>query len=426
MEAGIRPIAVGIVAAYLLAGAGVLAAAWLRTGRIDQPATLAIAGLALIAGLVMAALLSMMRDPRGMVFFGVFFGLVVLPQVLAFGLFPDRLLRQDPLPAPAGTPAPERIPGADAPLQVTDLTPGVLDARRALLSVYADGSQVIEVIYDGEAQARLRFLAEYQNQPPPLESLGRYSGVLTQEERHASFHAVDGRRLLRITAVDRAILEHRLRGMDAPPPGPAASAAAATPPEPPVAVLAAALVLYSLFVAWVFLRLATWAASHAAMPGVPVQTATALRQRLLRLGRQDLPFTVRPGDAPQELIAEWRHAEATWLDLMRLRHVNRVVRYRLRLDEDRAQVRVREFQAAFDASAGAGGADLSYRATWGVSFFDRRVEGVLGLQLRDGKPTGEIAHAWRFDIDEMRSPLVQVITAAGWEWRHVLVDARWL
>jgi hypothetical protein len=424
MEARIRPIAFGIVAAYLAAGCGVLAAAWLSTGRIDQPATLALAGLALIAGLVLAALLAAMRDSRGMVFFGVFFGLVALPHFVAFGLLPDRMLRQPPsAPLATDVAAPADSAGAEAPLQVTDLTRSVLDARRALLTIHADGSQVVEIIYDGQAQARLRFLADYQNQPPPLASLGRYNGVLVLEEGHASFHAVDDRRLLRVTARDRASLERRLGAMDAPATRPAFPApAAVAQAEWPVVPLVSGLLVYGLFVAWVFLRLASWAASHPARPGVPVQSETQLRQRLLQLDRQGLPFTVRPGDTPQELIVEWRHADATWLDLMRLRRVNRVLRYRLRLDEERAQVRVREFQAAFDASAGLGGADLAYRASWGISFFQRQTETGLGLQIRDGKPTGELAHAWRFDIDEMRLPLVEVITGAGWEWRQVLIE----
>lgn len=430
MEAGIRPVAYGMVAAYLLAGAGVLLTAWLRTGQIDQPGTLIVAGLALIAGLIMAALLSMMRDPRGMLFFGTFFGLVVAPHVIVFTLFPDRFSQgaePDPFTIAAETPAPQG-PQVEAPVQVTDITAGVLDARRATLAAYSDGSQVIEIVYDGEAQARLRFLAEYQNEPPPLSELAGHHGVLVQEERYATFHSNQGRRLLRITAVAPSLIEKRLRQMDAPPPAPATKAAAPAKaqPELPLGPFFAGLAVYGIFVVWVFFRMATWAASYAAPPGIPVQSEVALRQRLLQLAREDLPFTVRAGETPQELIAEWRYADATWVDLMRARHVSRLVRYRLRLDEDTAQVYVREFQAAFDASAGAGGADLSYRAVWGITFFDKQVEGVLGLQIRDGKPTRDLAHVWRFDIDEMRTPLVQAINEAGWGWRHVLIDLPFL
>ncbi|MDM4770125.1 hypothetical protein [Solimonas sp. SE-A11] len=96
-------------------------------------------------------------------------------------------------------------------MQVTDLTRGILDARRALLSILAVGSQVLEIIYDGEAQPRLSFLTEYQNQPQPLAMLSGYSGVLSQDAGHAGFHALDGRRLLKVTAADRGTLERRLK-----------------------------------------------------------------------------------------------------------------------------------------------------------------------------------------------------------------------
>ncbi len=419
-----RPIAQCLVAAYLLAGLGVLAAAWMRGGPMVQPQVLVMAGLALGGGAVLALLLAMMRDARPVVFFGTFFGLVVLPHFLAFGLFPQ-YLPQAPAPAPAAEPS--RQPTADTPLLVTDLTRGILDARRALLSIHADGSQRLEVIYDGEAQARLRFLAEYQNQPPPLASLSGYSGVLSQEPGHVSFHAVEGRRLLKVTAPDRGTLERRLqdsRQPAAPPSPPVDTVAAAPAPGLPLLPLLAGVLAYTVFVAWAFLRLSAWAASHAPARDAPVLPASMLRQQLLQLAREDLPFTLTPGERPDELIAEWRYADATWLDLMRAHRLRRLLRYRLRLDEARAEVRVREFHAAFDASAGHGGAGLRYQASWGISFFDQRREGVLGLQIRNGRPTRDLAYVWRFDIEEMRRPLVALVTDAGWRWRPVMLELR--
>ena len=416
-----RPIAKCLVAAYLLAGLAVPALAWMRGAPPDQPAVLVSAGLALAGAAVLALLLATTRDVRPAVFFGVFFGLVLLPQLLAFGLFPQLLPQATPAPTAAPQPQPS---AADAPLQVTDLTRGILDARRALLSIYADGSQRLEIIYDGEAQARLRFLAEYQNQPPPLTTLGGHSGVLALEPGHASFHAVDGRRLLKISAADQGSLDRRLQDLqqaEVVPSPPVAMPAQASPPGLPLLPLLAGVLAYTVFVAWVFLRLSAWAASHAPEPELPVLPGPLLRQQLLQLAREDLPFTLVPGERPDELIAEWRYADATWLDLMRAHRLRRLVRYRLRLDEARAAVRVREFHAAFDASAGHGGAGLRYRANWGISFFERQTEAVLGLQIRDGRPTRDLAYVWRFDVEEMRRPLVALVTGAGWRWQPVML-----
>ncbi|MDM4770124.1 hypothetical protein [Solimonas sp. SE-A11] len=138
--------------------------------------------------------------------------------------------------------------------------------------------------------------------------------------------------------------------------------AAAAPGLPPLPLLAGVLAC-TVFVAWTFLRLSAWAASHAPAADVPVLPVAALRQRLLRLAGEDLPFTLAPGERPDELIAEWRYADATWLDLTRALRLRRLLRYRLQLDEARAEVRVREFHAAFGASAGRGEAGLRYQAS---------------------------------------------------------------
>lgn len=199
--------------------------------------------------------------------------------------------------------------------------------------------------------------------------------------------------------------------------------AAAAPGLPPLPLLAGVLA-YTVFVAWTFLRLSAWAASHAPAADVPVLPVAALRQRLLQLAGEDLPFTLAPGERPDEMIAEWRYADATWLDLMRALRLRRLLRYRLQLDEARAEVRVREFHAAFGASAGRGEAGLRYQASWGICFFERRTQSLLGLQIRDGRPTRDLAYAWRFDIEEMRRPLVELVTGAGWRWRPVMLDLR--
>lgn len=437
MESRYRWIAIGIIALYLLAGLGVLAAAWLQTGRLDQAPVLVMSGLALIAAVVMVALLAMMPDPRGMVFFGVFFGLVVLPHFIAFGLMPEQLLRSDP-PAATVTVA-AAPPAAEPPLQTTDLTRGIRDARQATLAVYGDGSQVLEIRYDSAALARLRYLAEYQNQPPPLATLADHAGVLTEEQGFASFQYPDDSRLMRVTAVDRAVVERRLLALRQAEAATAVAAAAATAPKavpPPAALtleeryglplLLALLLAYVLFVSWVFLRLASWAASYPPPPGVAPQSADELRERLLALDRAGLPFTLRLERRHDELIAEWRYADATWLDLMRAHRLRYLIRYRLRLDETTHRVRVLEYRAAFDASAGTGGATLHFRAQRGITFFERRVEGVLGLQIRDGRLTRDLAYVYRFDVDEMRGPLVKLVNDAGWEWRQLMLDAKWL
>ena len=64
-------------------------------------------------------------------------------------------------------------------------------------------------------------------------------------------------------------------------------------------------------------------------------------------------------------------------------------------------------------------------------FFQYEHQRVFGLQLdSDGRPTPQLTYAYTFDLQEMKSPLVETITRAGWCWQPVAWQAppwlRWL
>ncbi|HSW13951.1 MAG TPA: hypothetical protein VLI06_13990 [Solimonas sp.] len=434
MNARNRMMAIGIIAAHLLLGLGALALAWQITGRVDHPPVLVMSGLALIGALVMSALLAMMPDPRGMLFFGVFFGLVILPHFIAFALAPREVLasyQHSSPPAPAPVAAATAVPTETA--AVADLTAGILDARGATLSTWADGSQVLDIRYDTPEFARLRFLAEYRNQPPPLAHLGEHDGVLVETEGYVSFQYQQADRVMRITGASRELVEQRLQALArAAAPAPPPPAVITPPPAPDLVArfglpqMLGALFAYVLFVSWVFFRLSSWAASYPAPDGVAAVPAQTLKTRLLHLGQMDLPFTVQPGEQDDELLAEWRYADASWLDQMRTHRIRRLIRYRMRLDEASQTLRVLEYRAAFDASAGGGGAAVAWQAQRGITFFEKRTEGVLGLQLRNGRPTRDLSYVYRFDVDEIRGPLLRIVNDSGWHWRTVMLDLPWL
>ena len=209
---------------------------------------------------------------------------------------------------------------------------------------------------------------------------------------------------------------------------PGAATAAATPGAAPFRVPT------GWFVGWMLVNLAVaalwffkgvpWAASVKGETGVAPAGADALRQRLHAAVGPDLPFAVTAGSAPNELEATWRYADAQWLDLARARKLRRTHRIVMRLDDDAKVVRVLEYSAAFDASAGRGGADLSWQLSRGITFFQVDYQKVFGLQLDGrGRPTGALGYEWKFNLQEMKAPLIAAVTRAGWEWRPVILDA---
>jgi len=103
---------------------------------------------------------------------------------------------------------------------------------------------------------------------------------------------------------------------------------------------------------FIFGRVASWAGSEPAVPGVPPIAKEVLISRLLALNQQDIPFAVSRGSRANELVIDWRYADAKWLDLMRLHGMSKGYRLVLRFDEGAHNARAQDRYASFDWSAG--------------------------------------------------------------------------
>ena len=54
----------------------------------------------------------------------------------------------------------------------------------------------------------------------------------------------------------------------------------------------------------------------------------------------------------------------------------------------------------------------------GIMFFQREEQHVFGLQLDEqGRLKPEASYSYKFDLSEMKSPIQNTITQAGWTWR---------
>jgi hypothetical protein len=417
VDTRVNLMAAGVIAAFILLAAVSLLVSWLHTRRVDQFPTLFLAAFGLIAGAVLTLLYLSMEDRRAIVFFGAFVGLILLPWVAGLAIWGPQAWKDSSQERAAAL-------TEEAAPTVTDITGGTLGVVEAKLATYPDGTSISTVRYSDAASAAAFLKAEYGSPLPPLTQVAGHEGVLIEKEGITSFHFQDGAQVVHVIGTNRSALERRLER-----PFPSAP----RPTGPPdrmsnrgIAAVLGGVLVYTLFVAWVFVRLSTWAASSPPLVGAAPLPAATLRDRLLDVGRLDVPFTVRPGDRPDEVIAEWRYADATWLDQMRAHRMRQLIRYRLRLDEADRTVRVLEYRAAFDASAGIGGANLSYRVERGITFFEIERGTVLGLQIKDGRITPDPKYSWSFNVGELRKPLIQIVTGAGWTWRQVMLDAPWL
>lgn len=188
---------------------------------------------------------------------------------------------------------------------------------------------------------------------------------------------------------------------------------------------------YVFLVVLYFFKGAAWAGSVPAKPGAVPASASELSSRLQRVNGLDVPFHVEPGRRPNELIATWRYADARWVDLARARGMRRTFRIRLQLDESSRTARATDYSASQDWSAGRGGADLEWKSSLGIVFFQSERQRVYGLQLDEqGNFKPELSYAYSFNLAEMKSPLIEAVTSAGWTWRPTVWQGpawlRWL
>jgi len=202
-------------------------------------------------------------------------------------------------------------------------------------------------------------------------------------------------------------------------------------PPDPLGEQIKSITKYGIFV-WaglqffIFGRVASWAGQVPAIAGVPPVTADELMRRLLALNEKDLPYTVRRGRCDNELVIDWRYADAKWLDLMRLHGMSEACRLVLRFDDGAHNARAQDRYASFDRSAGRGPGLLSlkWNASLGITFYEYRHERVFGLQFKDGKPTFDISYAYTFDLNELKQPMIEIVCHSGWNFRPVITFFR--
>lgn len=186
------------------------------------------------------------------------------------------------------------------------------------------------------------------------------------------------------------------------------------------------LVIFLYIIAQVFIwpRVASWAARVPADPRAKVVPPGELKSRLLALNELDIPFEVRPGERENELVAAWRYANGRWAGLMAAGGLRKTAEIRMRLTEWGSKVRAQDRRVSVSWQTGADGktvaASIEISAFRGIDFiaYDRGV--IHGIGIQDGKPVLEKQVNYRFHTAEMKTPIIDIVTAAGWDYVPVV------
>lgn len=143
-----------------------------------------------------------------------------------------------------------------------------------------------------------------------------------------------------------------------------------------------------------------------------------LQRALLSLNDPDRPFRIAPGEI-SDLMAEWKIVDASWYGIFNKSRLKKAYRCLLLLDEARRSVRC--FEIIGTVSWTAGGNGFTPTVHYSKSSFSGRIlfqkSYGVGYGIKDLKTleAGKV-YSYRFDIDEIRTPIIDKVKANGWEW----------
>lgn len=135
--------------------------------------------------------------------------------------------------------------------------------------------------------------------------------------------------------------------------------------------------------------------------------------QILALGTEEVPFTFAP--SADGVTGAWDYADARWVGLASAGTIDRDYRLEVSLHDDSTYTFV-DHGSATQTRVGAGGASVSTSMSRGTVRSKSFRKSFAPLATDHGQ-TGH-SYGWRFDPDEMREPVRQVLEQSGWTARR--------
>jgi len=160
---------------------------------------------------------------------------------------------------------------------------------------------------------------------------------------------------------------------------------------------------------------------------IPHVSKRELIDEILALNDPSKPYHIRR-DPATDLVAEWKIVDAEWYGILNKSGLKRPYRALLQVDEARHTVRCYEELGRITWTAGLQG--IIPAVSFQKSFFGGRLlyskEYAKGYGLKQLTPPepGKV-YDYKFDINEIRGPIILTVERNGWEWvpvtakRHV-------
>jgi hypothetical protein len=322
---------------------------------------------------------------------------------------------------------PEAHPGA-APVEL--LPPGqrtpffFMGSKAGTWSVLRDGGRMAALRFDSPSQAMnaLKEIKRRQDQ----ESSSRRRSATIGNRGYLAYEMGNRHGLAWTSGVWVFIAEapspealNRLVA-DSPAGGMGAGADQGGFPKLPLLIIAG-IALCALVFIWVLVKGVSRRMTVQPLPGVSPISGLELRERLLALNSPDRPFVVREGEE-SDLVAEWKIVDSSWWGLFSKAGLKKTYRLFLALDADRREVRAFEEESSVEWQGGAPAVSYSVEKFRGLNLF--RYERGVGYGLKEGTLEPGKVYDYRFDVREIKGPVIETVTAGGWRFAPVLLKRK--
>lgn len=155
-----------------------------------------------------------------------------------------------------------------------------------------------------------------------------------------------------------------------------------------------------------------------AKPGIDPLPGADLLERLLSLNQEQLPFKIERGD-DADLVAEWKIANASWYEVFAKAKLEKTHKILLALNESEKVVKALEESYSVSWRAGIPSISLKAEKFQGRTIGSKSIGVGYAFKGVDPLSFGQV-YNYRFDVAEMKNPLIDTITGAGWDFVPVV------
>ncbi len=155
-----------------------------------------------------------------------------------------------------------------------------------------------------------------------------------------------------------------------------------------------------------------------AKPGVTPLSKKDLRAKMISLNHEQLPFAIGPG-GDFELVAEWKIVDASWYEIFAKAGLEKTHKIWLSFNEDDKTVKALEESFSIEWRAGIPNISFQAEKFQGRTIGSKSFGIGYAFQGPDPLSIGQV-YNYRFDVSEMKKPLIEITTDAGWDFIPVL------